>query len=311
MAQTETYSNLLSLIESYHGATLIALEKTRVKHLVNARARSAYRESDLWDQFLVTEDRVVNDADSSRLFAPFQGTTSATASVTNVKAGDIDTVLRAHKETNTSQNSSREYEAFMGRDGAELIGYKVVYGQSTTATALTGSNPNFTFLTGAKRDAIVGGTLQVSGILTSNGTATDALINATHTITGVTYLTDSQTNVSFSLATAIGSVNLSAVEIKFPTVHLAYKKQLNVTYGDGAGEEASVPLEWKDYIALGVYADMLASDGFHDKSLAWEGRANKALQRELERIDRNRAHQFINHRVRTHGSDQARQSSHY
>ena len=311
MAQTETYSNLLSLIESYHGATLIALEKTRVKHLVNARARSAYRESDLWDQFLVTEDRVVNDADSSRLFAPFQGTTSATASVTNVKAGDIDTVLRAHKETNTSQNSSREYEAFMGRDGAELIGYKVVYGQSTTATALTGSNPNFTFLTGDKRDAVVGGTLQVSGILTSNGTATDALINATHTITGVTYLTDSQTNVSFSLATAIGSVNLSAVEIKFPTVHLAYKKQLNVTYGDGAGEEASVPLEWKDYIALGVYADMLASDGFHDKSLAWEGRANKALQRELERIDRNRAHQFINHRVRTHGSDQARQSSHY
>ena len=311
MAQTETYSNLLSLIESYHGATFIALEKTRVKHLVNARARSAYRESDLWDQFLVTEDRVVNDADSSRLFAPFQGTTSATASVTNVKAGDIDTVLRAHKETNTSQNSSREYEAFMGRDGAELIGYKVVYGQSTTATALTGSNPNFTFLTGDKRDAIVGGTVQVSGILTSNGTATDALINATHTITGVTYLTDSQTYVSFSLATAIGSVNLSAVEIKFPTVHLAYKKQLNVTYGDGAGEEASVPLEWKDYIALGVYADMLASDGFHDKSLAWEGRANKALQRELERIDRNRAHQFINHRVRTHGSDQARQSSHY
>lgn len=311
MAQTETYSNLLSLIESYHGATLIALEKTRVKHLVNARARSAYRESDLWDQFLVTEDRVVNDSDSSRLFAPFQGTTSATTSVTNVKAGDIDTVLRAHKETNTSQNSSREYEAFMGRDGAELIGYKVVYGQSTTATALTGSNPNFTFLTGAKRDAIVGGTFQVSGILTSNGTATDALVNATHTITGVTYLTDSQTNVSFSLATAIGSVNLSAVEIKFPTVHLAYKKQLNVTYGDGAGEEASIPLEWKDYIALGVYADMLASDGFHDKSLAWEGRANKALQRELERIDRNRAHQFINHRVRTHGSDQARQSSHY
>lgn len=311
MAQTETYSNLLSLIESYHGATLIALEKTRVKHLVNARARSAYRESDLWDQFLVTEDRVVNDSDSSRLFAPFQGTTSATTSVTNVKAGDIDTVLRAHKETNTSQNSSREYEAFMGRDGAELIGYKVVYGQSTTATALTGSNPNFTFLTGAKRDAIVGGTFQVSGILTSNGTATDALVNATHTITGVTYLTDSQTNVSFSLATAIGSVNLSAVEIKFPTVHLAYKKQLNVTYGDGAGEEASIPLEWKDYTALGVYADMLASDGFHDKSLAWEGRANKALQRELERIDRNRAHQFINHRVRTHGSDQARQSSHY
>jgi hypothetical protein len=311
MAQTETYSNLLSLIESYHGATLIALEKTRVKHLVNARARSAYRESDLWDQFLVTEDRVVNDSDSSRVFAPFQGTTSATASVTNVKAGDIDTVLRAHKETNTSQNSSREYEVFMGREGAELVGYSTVYGQATGLTGFTGSNPNFTVLTEAKRDAIVGGTMQITGIITSDGSATDALVNANHTITGVTYLTDSQTYVSFALNTNISGFNISAAEIKFPTVHLAYKKQLNVTYGDGAGEQASIPLEWKDYIALGVYADMLASDGFHDKSLAWEGRANKALQRELERIDRNRAHQFINHRVRTHGSDQARQSSHY
>lgn len=54
MAQTETYANLLSLIESYHGANLIDIEKTRVRHLVNARARAAYRESDLWDQFLVT-----------------------------------------------------------------------------------------------------------------------------------------------------------------------------------------------------------------------------------------------------------------
>ena len=311
MAQTEAYSALVSLIESYHGATLIDLEKTRVRHLVNARARSAYRESELWDQFLVAEDRVVNDSDTSRLYVPFQGTTSVTSSVTNAKAGDIDTALRAHEESNTATSSVREYELFMGRDGVELPGYKVAYGQSTTATALTGSNPNFTFLTGAKRDAISGGTFEVSGIVTSDGSATDALINTTHTITGVTYLTDSQTYVSFSLATAIGSVNLSAVEIKFPTVHLTYKKQLNVTYGDQATDTSSIPLEWKDYIALGVYADMLASDGFHDKSLAWEGRANKALQRELERIDRNRAHQFINHRVRTHASAQARQSPHF
>ena len=139
MAQTETYANLLSLIESYHGANLIDIEKTRVRHLVNARARSAYRESDLWDQFLVTgEERVVNDSDPTRLFVPFAGTTSATTDVTNIQAGDIDTVLRAHDKNPFAINSAREFEVFMGKDGVELPGYKVTYGAETGVTGLTG-----------------------------------------------------------------------------------------------------------------------------------------------------------------------------
>ena len=129
MAQTETYANLLSLIESYHGANLIDIEKTRVRHLVNARARAAYRESDLWDQFLVTgEERVVNDADANRLYVPFVSTTSAAAGVTSITAGDIDTVLRAHDANPFATKSAKEYEVFMGKDGVELPGYKVTYG---------------------------------------------------------------------------------------------------------------------------------------------------------------------------------------
>jgi len=307
MSQTETYSNVLSMIESYHGATLIDIEKTRVRHLVNARARSAYRESDLWDQFLVTaEERVVNDSDPTRLFVPFVGTTSATTDVTNIKGGDIDTILRAHDANPFAVNSVREYEVFMGKDGVELPGYKVAYGAETGVTGLTGGSPNFQFLTAQKRDAIKGGTISVADVVTSNGTATDALVNDTHTLTNVTYLTDSQTYLDFSLATTISGVNLSSAKIKFPVVFLTYKRRLTEVYGDQVGDTTSLPMEWKDYISLGVYADMLASDGFHEKSLAWEGRANKALQRELERIDRNRAHQFVNHRVRTNASNQAR-----
>tara|TARA_Y100000401_G_C8319339_1_gene224356 strand:+ start:76 stop:999 length:924 start_codon:yes stop_codon:yes gene_type:complete len=307
MSQVETYANLVSLIESYHGATLIDIEKTRVRHLVNARARSAYRESDLWEQFLVTgEERIVNDSDSTRLYVPFQGTTSATAGVTSTKSGDIDTVLRAHDANPFATKSVREYEVFMGKDGVELPGYKVTYGAETGMNALTGGSPNYQFLTSDKRDAITGGTISVTSVVTSDGTATDALVNDTHTLTNVSYLTDSQTYLDISLATTISSVNISSAKIKFPVVFLTYKRQLTEIYGDQSGDTTNIPLEWKDYIALGVYADMLASDGFHEKSLAWEGRANKALQRELERIDRNRAHQFVNHRVRTHASNQAR-----
>ena len=311
MAQTETYANLLSLIESYHGANLIDIEKTRVRHLVNARARSAYRESDLWDQFLVTgEERVVNDADPSRVFVPFKGATSAAPNVTSIQAGDIDTVLRAHDQNPFATSSAREFEVFMGKDGVELPGYKVAYGSETGVTGFSGGSPNYQFITAKKVDAVIGGTFQVSGFVTVDGTATDAALNATHKATNFNFLTDSQTLLDFSLATTITAGNVSAVKIKLPVVFLTYKRQLSEIYGDQLGDKTTIPLEWKDYIALGVFADMLASDGFVEKSLAIEARAANALQGELERIDRNRAHQFVNHRVRTHGSDQARQTTH-
>jgi len=309
MSQTETYANLLSLIESYHGANLIDIEKTRVRHLVNARARSAYRESDIWDQFLVAgEDRVVNDVDSARMYVPFVGYTSEHASPDNAKAGDIDTVLRVHKNSPYALNSVREYETFMGRDGAELVGYKVIYGQETAATLWQGSNPNWTIRVATSMDGISGGTIELAGIVT-NSTTIDAALNATHTITNVRYGTDGSTDFSFSESVAPSSVSIAAATIKLPTAYVTYKRRLTEVYGDQDGDTTSIPMEWRDYISLGVFADTLASDGFVEKSFALEARANKALQLELERLDRNRGNQFVNHRVRTHGSSQARQSS--
>tara|TARA_R110002020_G_scaffold121889_1_gene276939 strand:+ start:14 stop:946 length:933 start_codon:yes stop_codon:yes gene_type:complete len=310
MSQTETYANVLSLVESYHGANLIDIEKTRVRHLVNARARSAYRESDLWDQFLVTgEERVVNDSDPTRLYVPFVGTTSATAGVTSIMAGDIDTCLRAHAANPFAVNSVREYEVFMGKDGVELPGYKVTYGASQVPVTW-GSGLGIALLTTPlKTDAIVGGTVKVEGVVTASSSAND-IVNDTFTITAISNEDSSSDPYlggvihAFSITTS--SSDISAAKLSFPVVYLTYKRRLTEVYGDQDGDTTTLPMEWKDYICLGVYADMLASDGFHEKSLAWEGRANKALQRELERIDRNRAHQFVNHRVRTHASNQAR-----
>ena len=310
MSQTETYANVLSLIESYHGATLIDIEKTRVRHLVNARARSAYRESDLWDQFLVTgEERVVNDSDSTRLYVPFVGTTSATTDVTNIKAGDIDTVLRAHDANPFAVNSVREYEVFMGKDGVELPGYKVVYGASQVPlTWSSGFGGAFITLEN-KTDAIVGGTIKVEGVVTNSSSAND-ICNDSFAVSNVAQADTSPEDhlavVTHTFSITTTSASLTDAKVSFPVVYLTYKRRMTEVYGDQDGDTTTIPMEWKDYICLGVYADMLASDGFHEKSLAWEGRANKALQRELERIDRNRAHQFVNHRVRTHSSNQVR-----
>ena len=306
MSQTVAYSETLALVEALLGADLISLEKTRVRTLINSRAHFAYRESDLWDPFLVTaEERVVNDADSTQVFVPYVGTTSATTDVTNIQKGDIDTVLRAHNANPFAIKSVLEYEVMATSNGIELPGYNVVYGAETGVTGLSGGSPNFVFLTSDKRDAITGGTISVTGVVTSDGTATDALVNATHTLTNVTYLTDSQTNLSFSLATTITGVNVASAKIKFPVVFLTYKRRLTETYGDLAGD-TNLPREWHEYCALGTVADMLQADGFSEKSAAMEAKAFAALQRELERVDRNRADQFVNHRVRTHASNQSR-----
>jgi hypothetical protein len=312
MSQTETYANVVSLIESYHAANLIDIELTQVRHLVNARARSAYRESDLWDQFLVTgEERVVNDSDSTRVYVPFVGTTSADTGVTSIQAGDIDTVLRAHDANPFAVNSVREYEVFMGKDGVELPGYKVTYGAAQVPVAWTSGFGGAIMTFPLKIDAIVGGTVKVEGVTTASAAA-NLVVNDTFTLTSVggpqvdTPVEGVSSAIAHAFSITTSSSDLSEAQASFPVVYLTYKRRLTETYGDQDGDTTTLPMEWKDYISLGVYADMMASDGFHEKSLAWEGRANKALQRELERIDRNRAHQFVNHRVRTHSSNQAR-----
>tara|TARA_R110002051_G_scaffold154782_3_gene226955 strand:+ start:10516 stop:11451 length:936 start_codon:yes stop_codon:yes gene_type:complete len=311
MSQTETYTNLLATIEALHGATFIDVEKTRIRLLVNSRARAAYRESDLWDQFLVTgEERVVNDSDPTQLFVPFIGTTSADSGVTSIQAGDIDTVLRAHDANPFAVNSPLEYEVFLGRNGVELPGYKVTYGASQVPVTWASGFGSGLMTLPLKTDAIVGGTVKVEGVTTASAAA-NLLVNDTFTLTAVGSQVDTPVDgqssaIAHAFSITTSSSDISAAKVSFPVVFLTYKKRLDVTYGDQDGDATTLPMEWRDYISLGVFADTLASDGFVEKSFAIESRANKALQRELERLDRNRGNQFVNHRVRTHGSDQSR-----
>ncbi len=309
MSQTITYSETLSLVEALLGADLITLEKTRARVLINSRAHTAYRESDLWDQFLVTEERIVNDADPTRLFVPFVGTTSSTTDVTSIKGGDIDTVLRAHDANPYAVNSVKEYEVFMGKDGVELPGYKIVYGASQVPlTWASGFGSALLTLTN-KTDAIVGGTVKVEGVVTDSTTA-NASCNDTFTLTNVTQADTSPEAhlavVAHAFSITANSTDLEDAKVSFPVVYLTYKRRLTETYGDLGTDTTTLPREWHEFCALGTVADMLQADGFSEKSAAMEAKAYAALQRELDRIDRNRAHQFVNNRVRTHASNQAR-----
>lgn len=91
------------------------------------------------------------------------------------------------------------------------------------------------------------------------------------------------------------------------SVYVTYQKQLTDTYGDGDGEETSVPLEWYDYIAHGTFADFLRFDEQNEKAFAEESIAQKILDEEMMNVDRQHTHQIVGRRIFTHTNNQGRQ----
>jgi hypothetical protein len=73
------------------------------------------------------------------------------------------------------------------------------------------------------------------------------------------------------------------------TAFVTYKKILSDTYGETTGLQTSVPAEWFDYIAHGVYSDYLRAEGQQEKSLAADQEAAMILEDELIQVDQQGA----------------------
>jgi len=73
------------------------------------------------------------------------------------------------------------------------------------------------------------------------------------------------------------------------SVFVTYKKVLSDVYGDTTGMQPLVPSEWFDYIAHGVYADYLRSEGQQEKSQLADQEATMILDDELVQVDQQGA----------------------
>jgi hypothetical protein len=73
------------------------------------------------------------------------------------------------------------------------------------------------------------------------------------------------------------------------TAFVTYKKVLSDTYGETTGLQSSVPSEWFDYIAHGVYADYLRAEGQQEKSAMADQEAALILEDELIQVDQQGA----------------------
>ena len=93
------------------------------------------------------------------------------------------------------------------------------------------------------------------------------------------------------------------------TAFVTYKIQNASVYGDGtSGSTTTVPDEWFEYLAHGVYADWLRAEGQMEKAQVADMEAMDKLTDELLRIDEMRSSGLICPRISTHASMQSRWS---
>lgn len=309
MAQTQTYATLLGRIEALFGASFGTTEKDRVESLVNRRAEMAYRESDYWENFLVIgEERSV---DSSSAVVPYTGAVvdaTAASTAANPYEGQVDTFMRVHRQSPWVRDTVNEVSFAGGGAGARYIGAVPSFGTAYTITAASALSGTVNIEIGSAVDFYVGGNASLEGLDTSgfpdiNGTQELSAVNATSYIAGVTQIQFTITN------TATYTWTLSGDETVKPEVMFAtYKKRLNGTvYGEN--DTTDIPQEWFEYIAHGVMSDMLRADQQYEAAAMEEANANRALQQQLERIDRQHTSTTIGNRVATHGTEQGRQST--
>jgi hypothetical protein len=106
--QTDTYSNLLTLVKALSGNTsLTPQEETLIGSFINRRIYNAYRRSSYWPRYMVLGEA---RAASSNVI-PFD----------QVTLNSIDTFLRIYDQQPYLTNSVDEFEFVVTYDGARVL----------------------------------------------------------------------------------------------------------------------------------------------------------------------------------------------
>ncbi len=300
--QTETYANLLLDIQAAAGvhSGFTSPELTSIKRLVNQRARKAYRESPMWERWLVIgEERSVDTSASGHAVMPYTGPTEDQGF--GSAYSPIDTGFRMHQKVPWDTVNATEYQFQGSPEGLRLQNYSPSYGLSNIVTNALGTVGVVIFTTTSYIDTYVGAEIKLENFATSPGD-----INGTQTVTAVTNQT---ANTLITFASSIsGAWSLTGDEtVKVPTAFSTHRKRLDITYGDGSGDTTTVPQEWNDYISFGVAADLKRGDHQYGAARELEAVAIDRLTDELAKLDAQHASETVFKRIRTHGSE-ARQS---
>jgi hypothetical protein len=105
--QDRSYTDLFDTTQALCGVVFASIEKSRIKALINRRARKAYKSSNYWSRFIgVGEERAVLNG-----VIPFDESELAS----------VDTFLRVFVNRPYGVNSNQEYQYIVGPYGATLL----------------------------------------------------------------------------------------------------------------------------------------------------------------------------------------------
>ena len=319
--QTTNYTDIVSGVEALMGDSLTTTETSRLKHLINHRARAAYRAYDEWPEFLIIkEERRVNATFGSDENAAIADSTYALhPSVQAVRidrnnneiSGEnkVDTWIRMYKTEPYVNKSVTQYD-FYDEDGdAYPVGYTDAYSENDTISLTSaddsGGSGNLSLVTSGSHNLRRNDSFALSGLTNATGT---------YNANGENWMVVSVTAGSNIVVAqrdgySSGEANtytLSSAKLKYPTVWVDYKTRLTATYGTGSGETSTVPRRWADYLIRGAYADLLRADGQSEKSAAEEMVARDILKDEIFFLERRQKVKAIGARIRTHTSSGSR-----
>ena len=110
----------------------------------------------------------------------------------------------------------------------------------------------------------------------------------------------------FEFTVTSAGASLILYETASGVAFVTYKAAMPIYYGDSSYEESNIPYEWFQYIAHGVYADYLRSEGQQDRAAIAELEANEILTDELIRLDEQHTQTVISSRIFTNANRSSR-----
>ena len=113
----------------------------------------------------------------------------------------------------------------------------------------------------------------------------------------------------FEFAVTSTGASLISYEGTSGIAFVTYKAAMPTYYGDNGYEDSNIPYEWFQYIAHGVYADYLRSEGQQDRAAIADLESNEILTDELMRLDEQHSQNVISTRIFTHSNTSSRYGS--